>query len=187
MNKLVIPTILSFTVLIAGIFAFMPIEKASTVHDQIIAALGGPIATLSLQKTLDGEGAGAGTDVTWTITAVTDVVVHQIYVDNTPTNCTITGPHDDHGTPNDNRVDCEESDYRRLGVNIAGSVFKGAEFPDKKAKNDHIAVRGFLPNNMSDTPLKAAETIELTFDTENTTNDVILKITVSVTGVAELT
>jgi len=32
LNKLVIPTILIATVLIAGIFAFSPIEKASTVH-----------------------------------------------------------------------------------------------------------------------------------------------------------
>ena len=32
MNKLTIPSILAATVLIAGIFAFMPVEKASTVH-----------------------------------------------------------------------------------------------------------------------------------------------------------
>ena len=32
MNKLAIPGILAATVLIAGIFAFMPVEKASTVH-----------------------------------------------------------------------------------------------------------------------------------------------------------
>jgi len=39
MNKLVIPSILIGAVLIAGIFAFAPVQKASTVHDQIIAAL----------------------------------------------------------------------------------------------------------------------------------------------------
>ena len=32
MNKLAIPSILAATVLVAGIFAFMPVEKASTVH-----------------------------------------------------------------------------------------------------------------------------------------------------------
>ena len=32
MNKLAIPSILAATVLIAGIFAFMPVEKASTIH-----------------------------------------------------------------------------------------------------------------------------------------------------------
>jgi len=32
MNKLTIPTILAATVLVAGIFAFMPVEQATTVH-----------------------------------------------------------------------------------------------------------------------------------------------------------
>ena len=32
MNKLTIPTILAATVLVAGIFAFMPVQQASTVH-----------------------------------------------------------------------------------------------------------------------------------------------------------
>jgi len=32
MNKLTIPTILAATVMVAGIFAFMPVEQASTVH-----------------------------------------------------------------------------------------------------------------------------------------------------------
>jgi len=41
MNKLLIPTILTATVLIAGMFAFLPVEKVSTVHDTIIAALDG--------------------------------------------------------------------------------------------------------------------------------------------------
>jgi len=41
MNKLVIPTILAFSVLIGGIFAFMPVEKATTVHLEIIAAIQG--------------------------------------------------------------------------------------------------------------------------------------------------
>ena len=39
MNKLLIPSILAVTVLIAGIFAFIPVDKATTVHDQIIAAI----------------------------------------------------------------------------------------------------------------------------------------------------
>ena len=37
MNRLTIPSILAATVLVAGIFAFMPIEKASTVHTTIQA------------------------------------------------------------------------------------------------------------------------------------------------------
>jgi len=37
MNKLTIPSILVATVMVAGIFAFMPVEQASTVHDTIQA------------------------------------------------------------------------------------------------------------------------------------------------------
>jgi len=40
MNKLTIPAILVATVMVAGIFAFMPIEKASTVHTTIQNTIG---------------------------------------------------------------------------------------------------------------------------------------------------
>ena len=58
MNRIVIPTILVATVMIAGIFAFAPVEKASTVHDQIIAAIEG---NTIVRKTLDIQE-----DNTWT-------------------------------------------------------------------------------------------------------------------------
>ena len=45
MNKLTIPSILAATVLIAGIFAFMPVEKASTVH----VTIGDKIDTLGTE------------------------------------------------------------------------------------------------------------------------------------------
>jgi len=37
MNKIIILPILAATILIAGIFAFIPVEKATTVHDEIFA------------------------------------------------------------------------------------------------------------------------------------------------------
>ena len=40
MNKLAIPAILAATVLVAGIFAFMPVEQASTVHAGATGILG---------------------------------------------------------------------------------------------------------------------------------------------------
>lgn len=40
MKKIIIPTILTATVLLAGMFAFMPVEKASTVHTTIQATTG---------------------------------------------------------------------------------------------------------------------------------------------------
>ena len=48
MNKLAIPAILVSIVMIAGIFAFMPVQQATTVHQQIIdALLAGDFATAS--------------------------------------------------------------------------------------------------------------------------------------------
>jgi len=41
MKKIIIPTILTATILIAGIFAFVPVDKATAVHDDIIAAITG--------------------------------------------------------------------------------------------------------------------------------------------------
>jgi len=41
MNKLLIPSILVATILVAGVFAFIPVQKATTVHEFIIAAING--------------------------------------------------------------------------------------------------------------------------------------------------
>ena len=48
MNKFVIPSILIATIMIGGIFAFNPVQQASTVHIEIIEAItGGDVAILS--------------------------------------------------------------------------------------------------------------------------------------------
>jgi len=41
MNKIIIPSILGIVILVAGIFAFVPIDEASTVHDIVISNLQG--------------------------------------------------------------------------------------------------------------------------------------------------
>ncbi len=41
MKKIVIPTILAATILVAGMFALMPVYKASAVHTTILAAIAG--------------------------------------------------------------------------------------------------------------------------------------------------
>ena len=60
MNKLTIPAILVATVMVAGIFAFMPVQQASTVHTTIIASAlkGGLAVTYSLDGVV-GDGATA--------------------------------------------------------------------------------------------------------------------------------
>jgi len=52
LHKLVIPTILVSTIIVAGFFAFIPIQQASTVHDQIIAAIEGSLG--DIQSDLSG-------------------------------------------------------------------------------------------------------------------------------------
>ena len=52
MNKIVIPTILAATVLVAGIFAMMPVQKATTVHTGLTTAIGD----------LDSDGVPNGVD-----------------------------------------------------------------------------------------------------------------------------
>jgi len=44
MTKLILPSILALTIIVAGVFAFAPIDQASTVHSTIInTALGSPV------------------------------------------------------------------------------------------------------------------------------------------------
>lgn len=64
MTQLAIPVILAATIMVAGIFAFMPVEQASTVHTTIgvlntatadgVSLLTGPVALLDIS---------AGTDI----------------------------------------------------------------------------------------------------------------------------
>ncbi|MBI1662060.1 MAG: hypothetical protein IS860_00865 [Nitrosopumilus sp.] len=51
MKKLAIPAILAATVMVAGAFAFMPVEQASTVHNSeaFIASVGAGPQELELQ------------------------------------------------------------------------------------------------------------------------------------------
>jgi len=53
MNKIIIPTILAATVLIVGMFAFMPINTVSTVHETIVLTVGGASVTTSDSVTVN--------------------------------------------------------------------------------------------------------------------------------------
>jgi hypothetical protein len=71
MKKIVIPTILTATVLIAGMFAFMPIEKAQTVHTTILAGTMEPFSVACTSVTL----AAADDDGDITLTVDTEPIV----------------------------------------------------------------------------------------------------------------
>jgi len=70
MNRLTIPAILAATVLVAGIFAFMPIEQASTVHTTIQASTS-QLLSLTASPT---PQTGTGDVATWTINQPFEVV-----------------------------------------------------------------------------------------------------------------
>jgi len=74
MNKVVIPTLLIATVMIAGIFAFMPVNEASTVHTTIFASTRAMITITDISLAtgdrivlMDNAGFGGTADVelTW--------------------------------------------------------------------------------------------------------------------------
>ena len=64
MNKLAIPAILVATVMVAGIFAFMPVQQASTVHTTIQDTTAN---LLELTATGVTPATGATDTATWTI------------------------------------------------------------------------------------------------------------------------
>ncbi|MBI3253828.1 MAG: hypothetical protein HYZ56_03860 [Nitrosopumilales archaeon] len=54
MNKFLIPAALVATVIIAGIFAFMPVEKASTVHGTLASSSGQTTTDTNVDAEADG-------------------------------------------------------------------------------------------------------------------------------------
>lgn len=72
LNKIVIPSILVVTILIAGIFALMPVERAGTVHTTIIAEIASA-KTVSNTVILDGMTGNVANPVVVFLLDTTDV------------------------------------------------------------------------------------------------------------------
>jgi len=198
--KLTIPIILSVAILIAGVFAFMPVEKASTVHPTILAAVG-EFKIHSLEKTLPkntGDPLG-GDDKTWTLTAVTDVIVRGVYHDSTPNLiaelCTFAD-HKVHGSDTSTQVHCTQTGYRIVDMEVAGSELqtgqqhrlkaggKTVTFPVQIQTDNHVQLSEFP--QFSNYALKAGDTIVMVFDTLKKDNDVRIDVIFAVTGEATL-
>lgn len=162
MKKVAIPAILAATVLVAGMFAFMPVEKASTTH----TFTGQTINVQTLQKTLPA----AGTDVPFTVTCPQDCLITSIFVDNTPT----VGANVDH---------------ELVSMTVAGSLHRDGESPFALAGDGSEETRDLLAKISNDSngqengiPLNAGQTAVFTFDTANGANDVIITVTVALQG-----
>lgn len=82
MNRLVIPSILAATVLVAGMFVFMPVDKASTVHTVIQANTIRMVSVDSAQST----AADQNMRITCPATALSGCRILEVYVDETTNN-----------------------------------------------------------------------------------------------------
>ena len=79
MNKLTIPTILAATVMVAGIFAFMPVEQASTVHTTLATAADNTVLTTDIG---DASGAAIGGSITAGIEAIETQIATMVTTGN---------------------------------------------------------------------------------------------------------
>ena len=158
--------ILTVTVLIAGVFAFVPVEQATTVHANTSTPLG-TVSIVSLEKTLvqhDGSSNNGlyGDDATWTLTAVSDLVVLGVYHDNTPSLGAGLCTFDDHHGGTDQAIHCNDSDYRMVSMVVDGSQFLGRDLGRIIDFNDHLELREW-PRSTDNLPLAAGDTIVFTF------------------------
>ena len=83
MNKLAIPTILLATVMVAGLFAFAPVEQASTVHGTITNAVDGVADTQFNQGT---TYFAVSTTTAVEATSTADFMLTVCFTDNVGTN-----------------------------------------------------------------------------------------------------
>jgi len=133
MNKLTIPAILAATVLVAGMFAFMPVEQASTVHT-IIQASTTQISVQTSQKT-----AGTGEDFTITCpTTSAGCRILEVYLD-------------------DDDADADDADADVINVVRDGENVQLAADVDNAAV-DNITV---LLNGLSGVAMAAGDTITI--------------------------
>ena len=172
MNKILIPTILAATVLIAGIFAFMPVEKASTIHGLI----GGTASILTTTMTLPQNNVD--------ILLVIDCgpkggTVLDIFHDNSPT----TGPQKDYELRDidvsfDGTQDQDRSYRQQLGLTFAG--LDNTAYRSLWDQLWDVGKTGFHHFNGIVCP--PGEFIVMEWATRNENNDVIVDIYVAFSG-----
>jgi len=106
MNKLLIPTMLVATVLVAGIFALVPIEQASTVHTTIQGT--------QLEFKSDTSAASKGAGVDYTLTCDRGCILEAIYIDD------------------DDAVDTQDNVFTTITItNIIGVETSTIDFADE--------------------------------------------------------
>lgn len=80
MNKILLPSILAITILVAGIFAFQPIYEASTVHTTLIAAMNVQVTAGVHDLNEDRDQDGATDPFTYVVSDVTPRDMRTVHV-----------------------------------------------------------------------------------------------------------
>ena len=165
MNKLLIPTILVATVMIAGVFAFMPIEKASTVH----AGIGTTANVIEDRATLLTSGA----DVACTVTSASDMIIIEIYLDNTPTT----------GGDKSYRVQSMSVDGADVGGPLVANPLNIAA-GDKEAYTPLFPIMANTGNfqQMGPIPVNAGEDFVIVLDNNDANNDKLVDVVIGIQG-----
>ena len=147
MNKIVIPAILVVTVLVAGIFAFMPIDKATTVHTTLQSASDATTQTTTITDDIADEVRDQDRYVYWNIDAtatITDMVL--IPDSNVDISGNLTAALLDEGSSGFTKVDCGNAGGSDLqisagldAINTAGTVVNSILPSDCESINVDVA------------------------------------------------
>ena len=159
MNRLVIPSILAATVLVAGMFAFMPVDKASTVHTTIQAATTDLTSVTKIDDDAPLNNIETGDAVSVTCTQPFIVRTVQIDISNTVAAGDITGTFA-------SDADGATADFASVNILTGVNV-------------------GLTSENVLDAALPASGTVTVTFtEAANDTNDEALTASfiIEVTG-----
>ena len=130
MNKFAIPSILTGLVLIAGIFALMPIYEASTVHNTILNTTIRSTAAATFTDWDDNEDDNTADELTLTCTA--PAVIHEIGLD-------LDGANYQAGDNFDLVVDVDGTGNAIFGTVTQDNIFSGATPVDEP---NILATRG---------------------------------------------
>jgi len=144
MNKIVIPALLVATVMVAGAFAFLPVEQASTIHTTTGAGLIGETETFTIP-----DGGSTDTHLL-TLTFSDASIVHGLRI-NVPTDDTT-----------------DDYDISAVTANTL-TVFEDGLFSDPGANTD-IDIDWIIDTTFQPITVAAGNTIVITLEEDDTTD-----------------
>ena len=154
MNKVVIPVILAVTILVAGIFALVPIDKAITVHTTLQSATDATTQTTTITDDTALEVRDQDRYAFWEIDAATTITDFILIPDtDIDIDGNLTATLVDVGATGSSKVDCRTASGADLtisggldSINTVGEILNSA-LPDDceaikadVANGDHLII-----------------------------------------------